>query len=42
MSPYGCIRYVEVLPVEDALYYYYEYTREDGSHELRASRVEVG
>jgi len=42
MSPYGCIRYIEVVPVPDAFYYYYEYTREDGSHELRASRVEVG
>lgn len=41
-SPYGCIRYIEVLPVEDALYYYYEWTREDGSHELRVTRMEVG
>ncbi len=40
-SPWGCIRYVEALPVGDAVYYYYEYTREDGSHELRANRVEV-
>ncbi|HUS79625.1 MAG TPA: hypothetical protein VM283_00070 [Armatimonadota bacterium] len=40
-SPWGCIRYVEALPSWDAVYYYYEYTREDGSHELRASRVEL-
>ncbi len=40
-SPHGCIRYVEVLPVGDALYYYYEWTRADGSHELRVTRVEV-
>lgn len=40
-SPHGCIRYIEALPVGDAVYYYYEYTREDGSHELRANRVEV-
>jgi len=40
-SPHGCIRYVEVVPVGDALYYYYEWTREDGSHELRVTRVEV-
>jgi len=41
-SPHGCIRYIEALPVGDAIFYYYEYTREDGSHELRASRVELG
>lgn len=40
-SPHGCIRYIEALPVGDAVYYYYEYTREDGSHELRANRVEL-
>jgi len=40
-SPHGCIRYVEVVPVGDALYYYYEWTRADGSHELRVTRVEV-
>ncbi len=40
-SPHGCIRYVEALPVGDAIYYYYEWTREDGSHELRVTRVEV-
>jgi len=38
-SPHGCIRYVEVVPVGDALYYYYEWTRADGSHELRVTRV---
>jgi len=38
-SPYGCIRYVEALQREGDIFYYYEYTRADGSHELRANRV---
>lgn len=38
-SPHGCIRYIEALAVGDVVYYYYEYTRADGSHELRANRV---
>lgn len=38
-SPYGCIRYVEALQLERDVFYYYEYTRPDGSHELRANRV---
>lgn len=37
-SPHGNIRYINALRVEDEIYYYYEYTRKDGSHELRASR----
>ncbi|MFQ6047926.1 MAG: hypothetical protein ACE5K7_00995 [Phycisphaerae bacterium] len=40
-SPYGCVRYMDVLRVEDTIYYYYEYARRDGSHELRVSRVEL-
>ena len=40
-SPYGCIRYMDALIVDNTLWYYYEYTREDGSHELRVSRVEL-
>ncbi len=39
-SPFGCIRYIEAVPMADALYYYYEWTRADGSHELRVTRVE--
>ena len=35
----GTIRYIEVVQREEALYYYYEYSRPDGSHELRANRV---
>lgn len=40
-SPHGCIRYIEAVPMAGAIYYYYEWTREDGSHELRVTRVEV-
>ena len=43
LSPHAqrTIRYIEVVQREDALYYYYEYARPDGSHELRANRVPV-
>lgn len=42
-SPHGtgCLRYLSVVPVEDKLYYYYEYAREEGSHELRLNVVDV-
>lgn len=40
-SPYGCIRYMDALIVGDEIWYYYEYTREDGSHELRMSKVNL-
>lgn len=41
LSPHAqrTIRYLEVVPRDDALFYYYEYARPDGSHELRVSRV---
>jgi len=38
-SPHGCIRYVDALIVGSDLYYYYEYARKDGSHELRVNKV---
>lgn len=38
-SPYGTVRYVFGLPVGDSVFFYYEYTREDGSHDLRAIAV---
>jgi len=38
-SPYGCVRYLWGLPVGDDLHIYYEYTREDLSHDLRVSVV---
>ena len=42
VSPYssGCLRYVDVVPVGNELFYYYEMAREDGAHELRVSVVE--
>jgi len=42
LSPHAqrTIRYIEVVQRPDALFYYYEYTRPDGSHELRANRVD--
>lgn len=40
-SPYGCIRYMDALVVENEIWYYYEYTRQDGSHELRVSKVSL-
>jgi hypothetical protein len=38
-SPHGCVRYLWGVPVGDELHVYYEYTREDGSHDLRVSVV---
>ena len=38
-SPHGCVRYVYGPPGEDEVYFYYEYTREDLSHDLRVSKV---
>jgi len=38
-SPYGSVRYVYALRVEERVFFYYEYTREDGSHDLRVSVV---
>ena len=38
-SPYGCVRYVFALEQPSAIYFYYEYTRADGSHDLRVSVV---
>ncbi|MBW3541074.1 MAG: hypothetical protein KY476_12465 [Planctomycetes bacterium] len=35
----GSIRYLDALPVDDTLHYFYEYTRPDRSHELRHSAV---
>ena len=40
-SPYGCIRYVDALVVAEDIWYYYEYTRKDGGHELRVNRVKL-
>lgn len=35
----GALRYLEAVPFESKIYYYYEYTRPDGSHELRLNIV---
>jgi hypothetical protein len=40
-SPYGSVRYVYALRVGDRVFFYYEYTREDGSHDLRVSTVDL-
>jgi len=40
-SAHGCIRYMEALRVSDEIFYYYEYTRSDGSHEIRHSRAKL-
>jgi hypothetical protein len=36
-SPFGAVRYVGMVPAENRVFMYYEYTREDGAHELRVS-----
>ncbi len=38
-SPYGCVRYVYGLRHGDEIFFYYEYTRPDLSHDLRVARV---
>ena len=39
-SPHGCVRYVGAVRARGSVYLYYEYVREDGAHELRASVVD--
>ena len=34
------LRYVDAVVLEDVIYFYYEYCRPDGSHELRLNRVD--
>ena len=40
VSPHGCVRYVYAMEVGSKIHFYYEYTREDGSHDLRVSIVD--
>ena len=40
-SPHGTVRYVYGLAVEDRIYFYYEFTRADHSHDLRVAVVET-
>lgn len=35
----GALRYIDVLEVNEHLYYYYEYAQDDGSHEIRLNIV---
>jgi hypothetical protein len=39
-SPHGCVRYVHAIEVGSRLFFYYEYTRADGAHDLRVSIVD--
>ncbi len=43
VSPHasGSLRYIDSTIIEGAVYYYYEYAREDGSHELRMNKTEL-
>lgn len=43
ISPYGkgSLRYLEAIPLEGLLYYYYEMSQPDGSHDLRVSIVKT-
>lgn len=40
-SPHGIVRYVCAVPVEGTVYFYYEYTRSDGAHDLMVSKVNL-
>lgn len=41
ISPYGSnsLRYMDAIKLDNQVYYYYEYARADGSHELRVNVV---
>ena len=43
VSPHasGSLRYVDVVALPDRLWFYYEYARSDGAHELRRSEVRL-
>jgi len=43
VSPHasGSLRYLDVVKLDRTLYYYYEYARPDGSHELRMNKVDL-
>jgi hypothetical protein len=38
-SPHGTVRYVSAVRAGNEILFYYEYTRKDGAHELRMSRL---
>ncbi len=37
----GCLRYLDCVPKDNELFFYYEYAREDGAHETRMNRVKL-
>jgi hypothetical protein len=41
VSPYGTgsLRYMDAIPLDDEIWFYYEFCRPDGSHELRLSKI---
>ncbi|MBC7237847.1 MAG: hypothetical protein H5T69_18550 [Chloroflexi bacterium] len=41
VSPHGSggLRYIDAVVFDEQIYFYYEYCRPDGSHELRLNRV---
>jgi hypothetical protein len=41
VSDHGAIRYLDAIVVGDEIWYYYEYTRPDGSHELRMNKCKL-
>ncbi len=38
-SPFGCVRYVCAVDTPDAYFFSFEYTRQDGSHDMRVQRI---
>ncbi|HZD23681.1 MAG TPA: hypothetical protein VE569_09825 [Acidimicrobiia bacterium] len=40
-SPHGIVRYVCAVPVGDEVFFYYEYTRRDGAHDLMVTTIDV-
>lgn len=40
-SPHGGIRYISAVAARDSVFLYYEYTRADGSHDLRVNSVSL-
>ena len=44
VSPHasGSLRYMDAIRLGEDIYYYYEYARRDGSHELRVNKVKSG
>jgi len=42
VSPHssGSLRYMDAIRLKGKIYFYYEYARRDGSHELRMNIVE--